>query len=401
MRFVRKRRGFTLVEMLVVIAIIAVLAAILVPALSAAREAARSNQCKNNMRQFFVGFSLHADNDPTELYNTGAADFRRDGSLDTYGWVADLVNTGICKPQDLLCPSNPSKGLEKINDYLGTSTIGGPKEGCPPGRLTEGASALWGTGGALETATVAEKAQGVADHFLEKGYGTNYISTWFFCRTGPALEDSIDGSGNHVTIYPSTSKIKGLSGTLGPLSRAVAENSPYTSAVIPIIGDANVGDTKEAILAEAIPGFLPKGHRLCESFSDGPAARVCDAAGMLNWGSETGDVIVNDPSDPTGSIYYEEQPPKGVVKTELPTYLQDYRDFAPVHGGNCNILFADGNIRSFKDRNGDGYMNPGFDVSAVTDTSKSGYTDNTIELPPALIFSGVFLEKQINKANLD
>ena len=109
MRSVRKRRGFTLVEMLVVIAIIAVLAAILVPALSAAREAARSNQCKNNLRQFFVGFSLHADNDPTELYSTGAADFRRDGSLDTYGWVADLVNTGICKPQELLCPSGKER----------------------------------------------------------------------------------------------------------------------------------------------------------------------------------------------------------------------------------------------------------------------------------------------------
>ena len=91
----------------------------------------------------------------------------------------------------------------------------------------------------------------------------------------------------------------------------------------------------------------------------------------------------------------------GELRERLPTHLQDYRDFAPVHGGNCNILFADGNIRSFKDRNGDGYLNPGFDVSAVTDTSKSGYTDNTVELPPALIFSGVFLEKQINKANLD
>jgi prepilin-type processing-associated H-X9-DG protein len=382
---------------LVVIAIIAVLAAILVPALAAAREAARSGNCRNNMRQFFVGFALHADNDPLERFSTGACDYRRDGSIDTYGWVADLVNAGICKPQELLCPSNDSKGLEKLNDYLGTSTIGGPKEGCPTGRLSEGASALWQTGGSLASATPEEKAAAVAEHFLKKGYGTNYISTWFFSRTGPAVEDG--GSGK--VIYPSTGAIKGLGGTLGPLSRAVAEGSPYTSSIIPIIGDANIGDAKEAVLVAEIPGFLPKGHRLCESFSDGPALRVCSSAGMDNWGSETGDVTVYDPASPTTSIYYEEQPPRGVVKP-VPTHLQDYRDFAPVHNGNCNILFADGSIRSFKDSNGDGYLNPGFDVSAVTDLSASGYTDSRVELPPALIFSGVFLEDHSNnKANLD
>ncbi len=45
------RRGFTLVEVLVVIAIIGVLAGILVPSLQAARESVRRTTCGNNMRQ--------------------------------------------------------------------------------------------------------------------------------------------------------------------------------------------------------------------------------------------------------------------------------------------------------------------------------------------------------------
>jgi prepilin-type N-terminal cleavage/methylation domain-containing protein/prepilin-type processing-associated H-X9-DG protein len=56
-----KRRGFTLVELLVAIGIIAVLIAILMPALQKARKTAGAIACANNLRQLTAGLFVYAN----------------------------------------------------------------------------------------------------------------------------------------------------------------------------------------------------------------------------------------------------------------------------------------------------------------------------------------------------
>lgn len=106
----RSRRGFTLVELLVVIGIIALLIAILLPALNKARSAAKTLACSANLRSIIQGMQIYASQNngaiPGSPWTTarlvyanldnatvtpGINDDNLPGIIDTFDWASPIA----------------------------------------------------------------------------------------------------------------------------------------------------------------------------------------------------------------------------------------------------------------------------------------------------------------------
>jgi prepilin-type N-terminal cleavage/methylation domain-containing protein len=122
------RKGFTLVELLVVIGIIAVLVSILLPALQKARDAAQRVACGSNLRQLsMVAKVYEVDHKGWLPAQMCKADGTSDNALKVdnrsaltqiiahYNRQADVDPGGAKKPQFLLCPADVDPSHSKTN----------------------------------------------------------------------------------------------------------------------------------------------------------------------------------------------------------------------------------------------------------------------------------------------
>ncbi|MEM9082250.1 MAG: type II secretion system protein [Planctomycetota bacterium] len=121
------RRGFTLVELLVTVAVIGFLMAMLMPALASVQRTAQATQCLSGLRQFGIALVVYADDydgqfplsthSPEIGLASQGAWFR---SMEPYGVVRELRH----------CPEDPNAGLPSrwlsyaTNDYFEVTVEG-------------------------------------------------------------------------------------------------------------------------------------------------------------------------------------------------------------------------------------------------------------------------------------
>ncbi len=362
----RNKGGFTLIEMLVVIAIIGILASILLPAISKAREAARSVQCRSNLKDFGIAMLSKSMRSSAGAYCSGNFDLIRDGVPTETGWVADLVRNGSL-PSEMLCPSSGAMVGEAIEQTLSLGNANFIADGCndrlgEPGFVDELGQSILNVSRKITAGGFAPgSAQRVAivnEDMLLNGYNTNYAATWFLVRSAIKLDDNgnLKPSAGCSSLDP-----KGRNVTVGPLTSRLLDNAKASISTIPLLADASAG----GILSQSV-GDVSGGTLYARALIGGPIGNRRQVDSDANGTPDTASpFFLKTPGIAALGTAFSGVPatgPAGWKKLWNHDTRQDYRAMGVLHDGIANVLMADGSVRGLFDRNNDGFINNGFDV---------------------------------------
>lgn len=301
-------RGFTFIELLVVIGIIAILVALLIPAVQSTREAARRMECRNNLKQ--IGLALHGYHDTVQCFPPG------------------YLTTDSLYPNRRLTGLNPGAGWAWgafILPYMEHRS------------LYEAANFDFSFGSAY-----TDDTRGFLGFFANKTVMRASVSI-FLCPSGGGSEGPLDFgcSGTHVANAPgqyvasagwmdtSQPPIQGT-GLLYPDSRVrIAEVVDGTSSTLMI------GERSRNLADAAWPGVLGLDYTpppLCTKRS----WPVESCVGLM--------FLLMGRSGPSSDIL------GGTIIEGNAMNRQAGADgFASLHPGGCLFLFADGSVHFVKE----------------------------------------------------
>ena len=323
----RHRAGFTLVELLVVIAIIGVLLGVLLPALSAARGSALAAGAASHLSMFGRGFEVHAQGDESGRYSTGAFDHLLDGDIRERGWVADLIRMKITAPGKARDRANLWQVSETVAEYTGAARIGTAVvlDGSDHGWTTTTYTAVSGSNyfGSLRE----------MNDVWNDGFNATFATTWHFSRGDPKLGIDPTYSG-----YGSVrgSRIEGE----GPLASGTLSRANTTAARVAVMGPARASDG---------PSFVvrPAAGRLRVGVADG---RVNGFVGFKL--VRPNDLLLDSFTDGMNVLFED-----SAIGGSPGRKIHELSDIHPLHqpkrnggGGFAPILFADGHVERVFDR---------------------------------------------------
>ena len=199
------------------------------------------------------------------------------------------------------------------------------------------------------------RRQLIETEVYDRFYNTNYTASWFLVRTAPVLDES----GNLRPANPACGvDIRSRNCTSGPLS-STAWTRHGAGQHHPAAGRRSAGRQSAA------------------------ADRACMRPAMWWWPvHRRSRTAIHAAAGSCFARAPRAKVPHGWWAVWTREVLQDYRQFAAVHRGTCNILFADGGVRNVKDSNDDGCLTTVFPPwrAAVSRAT-------TVELTPKEIMS--------------
>jgi prepilin-type N-terminal cleavage/methylation domain-containing protein/prepilin-type processing-associated H-X9-DG protein len=333
MKLSYRRRGFTLVELLVVITIIAILIALLLPAVQTAREAARRAHCTNNLKQLALACLSHES----------ANGFLPAGGWG-WGWVGDAD-----RPPDWRQPGGwiynvlPNIDQQPLHD-MGLGMTGPAKNAAHAQRSTMLLSILNcptrrppmlhpyitgnGTANATTTATMAHSdyAANGGDHYTDPAtpspdYQNRPMPAWTSYKSapwaGPTDVSQVENPPAEMTVNARM--------TFSNVARN-ATGIVYTGSMVKI-ADITDGATNTYLLGEKYVN--PDWYSTGEDPGDNESAMIGDNSDITRWG------CISPPPNPNYS------PP--IQDTPGGTY--GYYYFGSAHSNSLNMAFCDASVK--------------------------------------------------------